>query len=232
MKFRFISQHSSRFGVERMCRVLAVCRSGYYAWKRRRPSLREPLKYVDPDGELPQWIVGGGLDLALQLTVEGKSFSEVSWARVGGSAVLGGVGGGLLSKSGKLIRYLRQGSKIDDVLNVTDDVVNLTDDIVNVADEAISGIETLGKDLKNLREITSGRLKGFTRGNTELKGGLEGDKEFFKQLTGQEVKGSFQRVVLKDGREIVFRATSKSKIAKVKVVDPAKKFFEKVNFVE
>ena len=128
-----------------------------------------PLKYVDPDGELPQWVVGavvgGGLDLALQLTVEGRSFSEVSWARVGGSAVLGGVGGGLLSKGGKLVGYLRHGTKVDDALNVTDDVIN-------VADDAASGIETLGKGLKNIREIASGRLQGFTRGNTELKGGL------------------------------------------------------------
>jgi putative transposase len=32
MKYRFIDTHRSAFGVEKMCRVLAVSRSGYYRW--------------------------------------------------------------------------------------------------------------------------------------------------------------------------------------------------------
>ena len=118
---------------------------------------------------MPQWIVGGGLDLALQLTVEGKSFSEVSWARVGGSAVLGGVGGGLLSKSGKLIRYLRQGSKVDDALNVVDDVVNLADDVGNVADDVVNVADDAGMGLssaeKSIQEL-AGKLN-FTKTTAE-----------------------------------------------------------------
>ena len=204
MKFRFISEHSSRFGVERICRVLAVCRSGYYAWKRRRPSLREPLKYVDPDGELPQWIVGAvvgvGLDLALQLAVEGKSFSEVSWARVGGSAVLGGVGGGLLSKSGKLIKYLRHGSKIDDVLNVTDDIVNVADDAgrgaFQVAKEGgrHSGLlkEYAGR---NTREIQKA-VRGFERQVAAHKQKIANPAKFaekWKSMSAKEQQGLLRK---------------------------------------
>ena len=40
MTFRFIRDHARQFSVERMCRVLHVSRSGYYAWRRRRPSAR------------------------------------------------------------------------------------------------------------------------------------------------------------------------------------------------
>ncbi len=134
-----------------------------------------PLKYVDPDGELPQWVVGavvgGGLDLALQLTVEGKSFSEVSWVRVGGSAVLGGLGGGLLSKSGKLISYFRHGSKVDDALNVVDDVVNFTDDVVNVADDAGRGAFEIAKEGGK----HSGLLKNYASRNTkEVRNAVKG----------------------------------------------------------
>jgi transposase InsO family protein len=40
MRYRFIKDHSSAFAVRRMCQVLAVKRSGYYAWLKRGPSLR------------------------------------------------------------------------------------------------------------------------------------------------------------------------------------------------
>jgi putative transposase len=40
MRYTFIAEHAGEFGVERMCRVLGVARSGYYAWKQRGPSVR------------------------------------------------------------------------------------------------------------------------------------------------------------------------------------------------
>jgi putative transposase len=40
MIFRFIRGHADRFSIERMCQVLSVSRSGYYAWLRRSESRR------------------------------------------------------------------------------------------------------------------------------------------------------------------------------------------------
>jgi len=40
MKYDFIESHSSAFAVERMCLVLGVRRSGYYAWRSRVPGNR------------------------------------------------------------------------------------------------------------------------------------------------------------------------------------------------
>ena len=43
MKFTFIKQHSREFSIKRMCDVLEVSRSGYYAWLKRGTSQRAPL---------------------------------------------------------------------------------------------------------------------------------------------------------------------------------------------
>lgn len=40
MRYAFIAEHAHEFRVERMCQLLHVARSGYYAWKRRSPSAR------------------------------------------------------------------------------------------------------------------------------------------------------------------------------------------------
>ena len=37
-RFRFVSEHSGTYGVKRLCSVLGVSRSGYYAWCHRGPS--------------------------------------------------------------------------------------------------------------------------------------------------------------------------------------------------
>ncbi len=90
---------------------------------------------------------------------------------------------------------------------------------------------TIGNGLKNIRQIATGRLRGFRRGNTTLSGGDQAARETFKQLTGRYPSGSFDRVVT-GGKEIMYRAASnaKSGVPKLDIVDTAQKTLEKISF--
>ena len=41
MKYQFIAEHAAEYPVLRQCQVLEVAESGYYAWRKREPSMRQ-----------------------------------------------------------------------------------------------------------------------------------------------------------------------------------------------
>ena len=41
MKYQAIKEQASQYGVRPLCTALGVSASGYYAWRRRRPSARQ-----------------------------------------------------------------------------------------------------------------------------------------------------------------------------------------------
>lgn len=88
----------------------------------------------------------------------------------------------------------------------------------------------LGRSLTNVRPISSGRLRGFVRGNTYLPGGNAAARELFARLSGRTPKPAFDRVVLPGGKEVVYRATSRSGIPKLEVVNHVQKSLEKISF--
>jgi RHS repeat-associated protein len=99
----------------------------------------------------------------------------------------------------------------------------------NTATVAGRVISTVGQGLKNVRQIGSGRLSGYLRGNTELPGGDQAARATFQQLTGRTPTGTFDRIV-QGGKEIVYRATSGSGQSKVEIIDHAQRFLEKISF--
>ena len=41
MKYKFVARHQDKYAVSRMCTMLGISRSSYYAWRKRKPSQRE-----------------------------------------------------------------------------------------------------------------------------------------------------------------------------------------------
>ena len=50
MKYAWIRVHTTEFPISAMCRVLNVSQSGYYAWKRRKPSAQQVRREKLSDG--------------------------------------------------------------------------------------------------------------------------------------------------------------------------------------
>jgi hypothetical protein len=89
-----------------------------------------------------------------------------------------------------------------------------------------------GRNLHNVDQIDSGRLKGYGRGITEQNGGETAARKAFESLTGRSPAGDYDRVVV-DGFEVVFRATSRTKsgVPTVEVIHHADQFLEKIKFL-
>lgn len=109
------------------------------------------------------------------------------------------------------------------------EIATISIEAAETAGPAVRTIATVGQGLKNLRPIGSGRLGGFLRGNTELPGGAQAAQQTFRQLTGRNPVGTFERVV-QGGKEIVYRASSSSDQAKIEIVDHAQRFLETISF--
>ena len=77
-----------------------------------------PLKFVDPDGNLaflPSLIgaaAGAAFDVAIQLAIEKRSLTEIDLVSVGTSAAAGAVGAGLVSSLSKLSTVSRVGVEV------------------------------------------------------------------------------------------------------------------------
>jgi len=89
---------------------------------------------------------------------------------------------------------------------------------------------TVGQGLKNVRRIRSGRLAGYMRGDTELRGGVQRAQSVFRRQTGRNPTGPFDRQVV-GNREVVFRATSGSGPPKIETIDHGARFLEKISFL-
>ncbi len=74
-----------------------------------------PLKFVDPDGRTPAFVVGAiagaGLDIATQVLVDGRSLEEIDLGSVALSAGTGALGVGVLTKLSHLSSIALYGSE-------------------------------------------------------------------------------------------------------------------------
>ncbi|EHR41582.1 YD repeat protein [Alishewanella jeotgali KCTC 22429] len=65
-----------------------------------------PYKYVDPDGEFVNFaigaLIGAAAEIAVQVMVEGKGFSQLDPGRIGQSAAIGAVSGGVGGAASRL----------------------------------------------------------------------------------------------------------------------------------
>ena len=76
MRYAFIKQHEQEYSVRRMCKVMQVHPSGYYAWKAepQSPRARDDQRLL---GLLKQaWLESGGIYGYRKLTLDMRDLGE------------------------------------------------------------------------------------------------------------------------------------------------------------
>ena len=66
MRYQFIKEQQARFSLSALCRVMSVCRGGFYAW-RKRLRKKEPVRFalVDRRAARQEPATDAGLELVL-----------------------------------------------------------------------------------------------------------------------------------------------------------------------
>ena len=136
-----------------------------------------PIKYIDKNGENPILgaLVVGGLDLAFQTIVEGKSLSEVDYKSVVVSAGTGALGVGLVGKANQIFKnrkILARGAEvfIDAGVNATQQGLNTGKvDVLEVVAAVTVGqaIRTPVRD--KIKSSASGKSKDLAKSATKAK---------------------------------------------------------------
>ena len=217
MHARFFSPHTGRF--------LSVDPSKR-SWDRRQPQSwnrysyvrGNPLKYRDPDGKVLDTVLDVGFvaydlfDIGRSLVkgegVSGQQLLALG-ADVAGVFVPFATGGGLAVRLG-------------------DNVASSAAGVAKLRAAVKKGF--LGENARNVRTSGSGRLKGFTRADTDLPGGKKAATDLFESLAGKKPEGNLERVVLEDQNlEVVFRVDDDK--VKVEVINHGLETHEKITFL-
>lgn len=195
------------------------------SWNRYAYARNNPLKYVDRDGKAIDTALDVGFvlfdigDIAVT-ALKGEEVTSTQKTALAadllGAAVPFATGAGLATRlAPKLATRSGVVGKVGGFL---------------LRRAARSGF--LGQGVRKVGVFRSGRLRGFTKFNSELRGGTKAAEDLFKGLTGKAPEGKLQRVVLDDqGLEVVFRETSTTGTAKVEIINLVEETREKITFL-
>ena len=154
-----------------------------------------PIKYVDPDGNLPQMVAGAllsaGADVAAQIGTDMianhqtfiGSVKNINWKSVAGSAVAGAIGVGVVSKC-KQVAHIYKIGKVGTTM-ATEMGAVAGDAAGSVVSQAMQNGDVSAEKVEN--DVVSGQL-GNLAGKGVIK--LMQKSDAFKKLTKEAVNAS------------------------------------------
>ena len=138
------------------------------AWNGYAYVTNRPLTLAAPDGRCP-WcigaVVGAVSDIALQVAVDGKSFSEIDVGSVLISAAAGATGAGVVTKVAKLAKFAKLGAKGEALARGATEVA-FDSSVSAVQQHRESGEVSV---LKTVADVGVGKLAGGLAGRRAAK---------------------------------------------------------------
>ncbi len=167
----------------------------YPGWSSYNYCIDNPSNYFDPDGENPitGLLIGAGLEIAVQIIIEGRSIEDLDVGAIGVSAAMGAVGFGIADKFNKIRKIPGVSQLIDICMDAIGSIAHQLVENGEVDLEKTSLDVIFGQLARKFDDIVNGNFKSNSKRKMNRDKQLKDRKSVQDTEQGQKRNGKYKK---------------------------------------